>query len=189
MPCPSGSYNNRTGVMDKADCLLCTEGTSCPTTGMSAPGDLCPLGYYCPQGTSFPTTFPCPPGTLGSSIGLTTIGLCTVCPATYYCDWGTGGLGDPNPPLACPTGHYCPQGTGYAFEFECPPGTYGPNPSQDEDTDCIECPAGRYCVGGQAHVTGVCATGHYCPAGTNHSRRNPCPAGTYTDATNIYAAR
>ena len=42
-PCPAGTYNNRTGLERKEDCVPCT------------------TGHYCPQGTTDPIE--CPRGT------------------------------------------------------------------------------------------------------------------------------
>lgn len=42
-PCPAGTYNNRTGLERKEDCVPCT------------------TGHYCPQGTTNPRE--CPRGT------------------------------------------------------------------------------------------------------------------------------
>lgn len=51
--------------------------------------------------------------------------------------------------LQCPAGYYCPSQA--THPIPCQPGTFSPNPGQDEATDCIPCPAGRACT--QAGLT------------------------------------
>ena len=52
--------------------------------------------------------------------------------------------------------------------------------------DCNVCPMGSYCIGGQTTVSGPCTSGHYCPEESSNPRDHPCPAGTYSSATNIF---
>lgn len=51
--------------------------------------------------------------------------------------------------LQCPAGYFCPNQA--AHPIPCQPGTFSPNPGQDETTDCIPCPAGKACT--QAGLT------------------------------------
>ena len=43
-------------------------------------------------------------------------------------------------------------------------------------------------TGGQDQPPAICAQGHYCPLGTQHSDQYPCPAGTWTNQTNLAAS-
>jgi hypothetical protein len=50
------------------------------------------------------------------------------------------------------------------------------------------CPPGYPCKGtGNFDYKGfTCSKGHYCPPGSTEPNANPCPAGTYTDKTNLW---
>ena len=43
-------------------------------------------------------------------------------------------------------------------------------------------------TGGVQKPPEPCAQGHYCPLGTQHSDQYPCPAGTWTNQTNLAAS-
>ena len=51
-----------------------------------------------------------------------------------------------------------------------------------------KCPPGYPCTGtGNYDYKGfACSKGHYCPPGTTSSTDNKCPAGTYTDRTDLW---
>ena len=66
---------------------------------------------------------------------------------------------------ACRPGHYCPTAT--VWPLACPAGTINALTGQDAARDCVTTPAGYYTVEGAANYTGLCAPGHYCPAGSS----------------------
>ena len=40
-PCPSGTFNNRTGMVNSSDCQQCTPGYYCRDSGLPQPQGLC----------------------------------------------------------------------------------------------------------------------------------------------------
>ena len=123
-------------------------------------GALCPIGYFCPEGT--PEPIPCPPSTFGGAAGLATESSCSNCTAGFFCDeyaHTPTNFAD----NTCPAGSYCPEGS--ALPTPCIAGTYNPTGSSSSDSDCLACDPGRYCIGGEADVTGPCAAGFYCVGG------------------------
>ncbi|CAH1797049.1 unnamed protein product [Owenia fusiformis] len=190
--CPAGTLRNVTGGAALEDCLPCTGGSYCETSGLSQPTGLCQRGYYCPSNhsttTKTPTELPCTPGHYcpeGSSEPLGCPGgesqpnqgqwECIKCPAGYYC------VDSLTPdPKDCPPYKYCPEGT--KDPLLCPNGTYTLNDTtnlQGPD-ECLPCPAGVYCRGGE--IQGPCAAGYWCAAGSEDYTPsgapppNPCPS-------------
>jgi len=43
----------------------------------------------------------------------------------------------------CPAGYYCPSGT--LHPIACPPGTYNALTGKTTKSDCLNCPAKKYC--------------------------------------------
>ena len=78
---------------------------------------------------------------------------------------------------ACAAGYYCPTATPYPIA--CPGGTFNGLTGQDQLGDCITTPAGYYSVAGAANLTGLCAPGHYCPAGSTGPEQVACPRRFY----------
>lgn len=78
-----------------------------------------------------------------------------MCDAGYYC---TGGAILQNPSGLvygdiCPVGHYCPSGT--SLPEPCPAGTYLSTDGATHESDCVSCPAGRFCAStGLSNYTG-----------------------------------
>jgi len=73
----------------------------------------------------------------------------------------------------------CPSGS--ATKVQCPAGTYQ---DQAEQSSCIQCPSGYYCVAGSTgYSTQECPVGHYCPAGTLSNTQYPCAAGKFNPQT------
>ncbi|CAM9956857.1 unnamed protein product, partial [Sphacelaria rigidula] len=160
------------------DCVPCSDGQYCETTGLLDPTGNCSAGYYCrrgvegaaptagtyfvatleyggdicPHGTYCPagsdTPLACEAGTYNSLEGQEE---CTVCPAGYYCVANsTEYLSGP-----CPAGYYCLEGTRYAQEYPCPPGTYVDTNTTSSLAGCIDAPAGSYVAGSaNTSVTG-----------------------------------
>ena len=137
-PCPRGRFNPSTQKSNLTDCLPCSPGMFCNSTGGVAPtgpcfqgfycadgsdtpspmfsyltssvGGLCPPGYYCGPGVSSPSQ--CDPGTYMNVSGAA---VCAPCPARFDCP--VSGMLVPQP---CPAGHYC-DGTS---RIPCPLGTF-----------------------------------------------------------------
>jgi len=181
--CPAGTYRTLTGGTAVTDCAQCPTGHYCPPQNVEP--YQCPLGYYCPNGIEDP--LPCPIGTFGASLGLRSLAECTPCWSGRYCSQ-TGlsmpdGLCDPGfycisgaytaAPTdgvtgnVCPAGGFCVKGSSYAKN--CPAGYYNPTPGKSKASDCILCPAGKYCSGSNtaspAAPTGSCFAGYYCTSG------------------------
>ena len=72
--CPPGTFNNRTGMDEKSDCLPCTGGFACDEWGLVKPNRLCGEGYFCREGAN--TTTP----NLGDKAN--------ICPEGFYCPEG-----------------------------------------------------------------------------------------------------
>ena len=165
-------------------------GDSCVDASGAAENDLCPFGHYCLLGSIAP--FACPPGTIGASQGLENITQCTECPMGFYCPQEgqynaslgcTPGYfcpgGDVDPTLKCPRGHYCAGDD--AAPLPCAAGTYQNVTGQAE---CKTCPPGYYCLEG-SEMPLNCPGGFYCPAGTTYGTEYLCPAGTFTNGSQL----
>ena len=89
-----------------------------------------------------------------------------------------------SPGFYCPGGNYAPNQTAYA----CPPGTFNDFNNLTAIDQCVTCPPTVACLiatGGQQKPPVACATGHFCPAGTGSPSQYPCPAGSWTNQTNL----
>jgi hypothetical protein len=159
-PCPRGTFNSGTGGTSIAICSPCTAGKYCPE-GTSTPLD-CPPGSYCPTGTEDPLQSLCPGGTFSGDSPISSSGACSPCPAGFYCPVGS------------------------AYPTPCPPGTVNPSTNKQYIYECILPTAGTQATTwGNSNADGdACTAGHYCPIGS-FGAPFPCPAGTFTDATNL----
>ena len=110
---------------------------------------LCSLGHYCQRGLARP----CPPGRYGDRPGLQTDTCADACLAGEYCPAGS------ITPTRCPKGSFCPDGLTRSI---CPAGSFGAS----RGLTSVRC-------------SGLCAVGHYCPAGSTSSVQVPCPGGRY----------
>ncbi|XP_041098352.1 SCO-spondin [Polyodon spathula] len=201
LPCPPGKYCSAIGLAEPTgDCLAgfwCKQGaqTRVPSDGLS--GGTCSPGHYCPSGT--PSPVPCPLGTVSNSTGGESQDECQPCSGGFYCD--RTGLTAPTGPCApgfycslksvtptpaagntggpCPVGHFCPPGT--AVPVPCLPGTYM---TGTQASECVVCPAGKYCITGMEPL--VCPKGFYCPEGTGYDWQ-PCTAGSYSPEAGLSA--
>jgi hypothetical protein len=161
--CPTGTYNPKTNAMSSAFCITCPAGYYC-IIETTAP-TICPAGSYCPSGTAASTDNKCPAGTYsGTKTGSRLLSDCLPCTIGHYCDEGT----------ATPT----PAAAGY----------YIPYMSAASINAAKKCPPGYPCAGtGNYDYKGfICDAGYYCPSGTTVSNENPCPAGTYSDRTDLW---
>ena len=146
-----------TGRAAEADCIQCTGGSYCETTGLSAPTGLCDEGWYCPLGSSSPQTTRCQPGefcpagsvdatpcTSGSYCSTAELAEVTgPCLEGYYCTLGAsvnnptdGSTGD-----VCPVGSYCPLGSG--SPQSCAAGKFTNAEGNTQVSDCQDCTAGE----------------------------------------------
>lgn len=203
--CPIGTFSNSTGQGEQSDCLPCTAGYYCPTTGLVESHDQCDGGYYCPEGQSeirprdyectpghhcpvgSPLQRPCPSGEYQDEFGRA---QCKPCPAGYYCD-GTllnttqcdHGVSHP---VSCPVGHYCLPQTKFAQQHPCPSGTYNDREGLQNVSECTSCSPGKFCASaGLDSPTGNCSAGYYClgdatsPTPTDGNTGDICPTGYY----------
>ena len=87
VPCPSGTFNNRTMLTNESECQACTPGYHCNVAGLSEPSGLCNAGFYCTSGSDSAS-----PSTVTATGG--------PCPVGKYCEVGT------SVPVDCPAGTY-----------------------------------------------------------------------------------
>ena len=150
------------------DCVQCTAGYYCQNARGPEPSGPCDPGYYCTGGATQPRQrvaepgfhapggsaqqVPCP---VRTSSNATAQAECDPCPPGYFC---------PDPgllaPIPCGVGQYCPPESDRGLP--CPPGTYSPDERLANSTDCLVCPAGLYCAGGESSPSGNCSAGHIC---------------------------
>ena len=94
-------------------------------------------------------------------------------------------------------------GTQNPYDKPCPPGTYSDNTNNKAVVDCTDCALGKaWLQRSSTTATSITTTsgtimtnavqnwaaGYYCPLRTEYPTQYPCPAGTYTTATNLGAA-
>eukprot|EP00916_Digyalum_oweni_P016107 GHVL01026433.1.p1 GENE.GHVL01026433.1~~GHVL01026433.1.p1 ORF type:complete len:1507 (+),score=344.66 GHVL01026433.1:59-4522(+) len=171
--CPTGTYMPWEGSAALEDCLLCTPGYYCSTTGAEVPTGECSPGYYCPSGAKLPNENPCTVGHFcvagspapesckaGFYQDETTQSDCKNCPEGYYCD---GNAPSNEVPQNCPEGYYCPEYTKWATQNPCPPGTYSNLTNLKNIDECVMCDIGKYCsTPGLKQPTDSCYPGFYC---------------------------
>ena len=199
--CPPGTYLNSTGASMLADCIPCTAGFYCASSGLSFPSGPCQAGYYCPEGSVVPSDeqYICTPGHYcpegseqemlcegGSYSDTFAAAACTICPERFFCPFSL------NVPLFdfydCPFGYYCPPGTSSGNQFGCPRGTYSTLPNRASESECLPCRRGRYCgVPGlnSSDGSGPCSSGYFCieqastSTPTDGITGNICASGHY----------
>nr|XP_038023610.1 multiple epidermal growth factor-like domains protein 10 isoform X2 [Anas platyrhynchos] len=176
IPCPPGTYSNRSGLRNLRQCLDCPPGLYCDGTNSQAPSGPCEPGYFCTGGaksalqqmvmeghyslTGAVRPEPCPLGSFQPGHGQ------AVCR-----DW--------------PEGTFCNE-TGLAEAQPCPKDNLS-----GQDAPGGPCAQGYYCMGRtktakpEDGVTGdICPRGHFCPAGS--AAPSPCPSGEYSNATGMF---
>lgn len=156
VPCPAGTYNNKTNMVSLDACLGCWG------------------GEYCPEASAVPTA--CPAGTYSPNGGATNPSVCINCTAGYYCPERSIA------PQACLPGTYraTPGGTSVGSCLPCPPGQF----CEYATATPQNCYAGTYRIapGAKGNLEcGDCPVGNYCPAGSVNPTN--CPAGTYMDVS------
>ena len=177
--CPPGTFLPNTGAVSLLDCIPCSAGFFCASSGQdnvtaecyegyyclgnaSSPtptdgvtGDICPVAHHCPVGSSLPLR--CFSGTFMNHTGAA---VCYECPEGSYCPPASFS------PLSCPQGYYCPPGTGLDWQA-CPAGTFGSREGLSNEEECTPCPGGYYCaIPGSVNATGLCDAGYFCAAGS-----------------------
>jgi hypothetical protein len=161
--CGPGFYGANAGARFFSDqCTMCAAGEYCQASVTA--GTACAAGHYCFVYSGDQSQTPVMPG--------------------KYISAATGLLsGATN----CEIGKYCPAGSTVAID--CPTGTSTSDVGMGEIMNCGPCAAGTACPTAGTSGAGVaCSVGHYWPAGTKNPYDYPCPAGTFTDATNAGSA-
>lgn len=185
--CPAGRYCERygTSTANIQTCpkgYLCKAGATTPSALDNSTISLCPKGYYCGDGET--EAISCPVGTYQPSEGQST---CLPCPAGYECT-----VAATTEPVPCSKGYYCqaPENPDVVYTVAqlksgtldyrkaCPAGSYGAVNYAATQQECVACPAGKYCEGGQDHVTGSCGAGFLCISGASV----PNPGVNLTDS-------
>jgi hypothetical protein len=161
--CGPGFYGASGGARFFSDqCTMCAAGEYCQASVTA--GSACAAGHYCfvYSGDQYQT--PVMPG--------------------KYISAATGLLSGAT---ICEVGKYCPAGSTVAID--CPTGTSTSDPGMGEIMNCGACSAGTACpTEGSSGATVACSVGHYWPAGTKNPYDYPCPAGSFTDLTNLGSA-
>lgn len=149
------------GNDDVTDCAPCQAGKYCEGTGNTKPTADCDQGYFCPPGQHLknPSAHICTPGHYcptgspaqilcesGYWTDLSKQSECKECVQGYYCDRTDGPISN-YVLYPCAEGFYCPNGTRYSTQHGCPNGTYGNRTKLIDASQCLFCPAGRYCLG------------------------------------------
>lgn len=198
-PCPAGTFNNKTNAASELDCLPCTRGSYCESTGNPMPTALCSPGWYCNGGatTSKPTSnnggrctagYYCPRGSY-APLECDTGKFCENdelstpsgnCSAGYHCIKNstvpapTNGINGNE----CPKGHYCPEGT--LTPVACPFGSYLNSRGAKNETYCQACTPGKYCNDSGLHLpVADCSPGYYCPLGETTPTAVICKEGYF----------
>ena len=204
IPCPAGTFNDLIGGMGVTNCLPCTPGRYCASSGIGGtPLPTCSPGFYCPNAGEYVTvpvakTF-IKNGSQCDSVTETVyiaveVGQTSAKPALYGCPAGfrcpaaspgkipccgvneTTGLS--STPLACV--EYQPN----SFQstcIQCPAGKVCQKPSWEQDyaATAIDCPVGYYCEFGK--LPKLCPDGKY-GVGTGLktvAECSACPSGKW----------
>ena len=160
-PCPPGTYSNTSGAANSQDCRECDPGYYCEKASGPSPEGPCYAGYYCKNGAVTPKQFEVQPGFYapnGSSgqspcqVGTyqpnSAQGKCLPCAPGHYCP--TTQMKSTEP---CPSGYYCPEGS--EVQQYCVAGTYNNFTRRNLSTDCLPCPAGKFCDPASTLPTGI----------------------------------
>lgn len=143
----------------------------------------CPIGHFCGPASIQPT--PCPPGTWSNQLGVGSIDNCYPCYPGHSCPF----LGAISVTEPCAPGHYCPSGTKFMTQYECPPGTFTDSINLTKISECSPCFERYSCDSGSTPADMVlCPKGYYCPLSTSTGEEIPCPPGTYSSYTGIFAS-
>ena len=175
IPCPIGTFGNRTGLRAESECTDCLAGRYCETTALKAVTGLCNAGYFCLKGakTRTPPDDPvnnpkwfgeCPEAGFYCEQG---VSAATPCPAGTFAPGNVGKLTSQTECTQCTAGHYCELGHQDAVTDQCDPGYY-----------CLE---GSPTKRPNSSFGSICPPGFHCPTGSSWPQ--PCLPGTYTNAS------
>ena len=196
-PCPPGTFREDGNAEVVGDCAPCPPGSYCHMFGQKEVSGQCEEGYFCQAGAKSgkPTSDsgyggPCTPGhkcVAGSSepeecrAGTYQPNYysneCLECEPGYDCDEdGLGSLRNKK----CEAGYYCPAGTGGTKDkIPCAEGTYSTAEGLSSQSECIPCPAGKYCATFDSNLDlenlPDCKEGYYCSGGS--SKEDPLQPG------------
>ncbi|XP_070399343.1 multiple epidermal growth factor-like domains protein 6 [Nothobranchius furzeri] len=182
-PCPPSTFRHLKGGQRPEDCSPCPAGYFCPHSATINPR-VCGAGSYSDEGSV--ECSPCLQGHYCSEETTSEEAMLSimVCPPGFLCSQGLAR--DPQRSATlCPRGFYCPGGSINPNPIPCPNGTYGDSPGLRDESECNQCPEGKYCYSQQAQEqpitrpTGQCPDGHHCPPGTGNPYTYPCQAGRY----------
>jgi hypothetical protein len=104
-PCPPGTYSNKTGNQDIADCQPAPPGYYSEGPHNTEPTGMCAEGFFC-LSASFSATPACVPVAFDPVTNVTTCDTGGPCVASQYCPVGSS-YAQP-----CPGGHYCADSSG-----------------------------------------------------------------------------
>lgn len=127
---------------------------------------LCAAGAYCKKSVQYP----CHDHMYNPRMAQ---GDCVYCPAGFYCPEDNSNAGEDEEdkvgtiwPTPCPVGKYCEAATALSvagvYWIDCPAGTYSPVERLSTASQCLDCPPGVYCTGGEDTWTDYCEEGYIC---------------------------
>ena len=185
-PWPIGTYLATTGATLLSQCTSCPAGKAWPFQGITDVNAAldCAYGHYCPLGTQYPFDNACPAGKFSDSTSNTQSSDCTDCTAGY--GWTAGANTFTNPPVKWAAGYYyCPAGSASSTQNQWPAGYYSSNTGLSASSQCLNWPAGQYCIAGSISPTGLCSAGYWCPLNSGTATQNAWAAGTYSASTGL----
>jgi hypothetical protein len=187
--CPAGRYGDVEGAKNSACSGPCTAGYHCDEGSSSPKQYQCGVvGYIENSHTGNPADFNVTYGFANRSDG-----------SAYMRSFNTStslllNTADVKVSIINSNNYYCPEGS--ALPITVLPGFYSTGGNATTRTGQSMCTVGTYCLEGvlsqcpagtysnKALATsplcgGLCAKGHYCPAGSSSSTQFRCPIGTY----------
>ena len=180
-----GTFHNGSIVRELTD----------PSTWAAPRCEACPAGTYAEE--SGATCIGCLPGQFAADAGSAECGPCG--PGTFSQEAGSTRCD------ACQLGGYCEsegQDSALMAWRACPAGTMGNATRLKNESQCIPCARGHFCLEGRrgqqpvqmacpagrfgaeerlpdSQCSGPCPPGHYCEAGSISNDTTPCPAGKF----------
>ena len=154
MPCPSGTFNPKSGSYSDEDCLSVPEGTYA-FEGASQPF-LASAGYFVQPGINH-TQVPCPAGSYNPTIGSTSEGSC----------------------ILAGKGHFV-ENNGSKHQIPCPAGTYNNETGSKSPDACLLVPRGHFSLSASSHPE-KCNLGEYQDEISSQSCKR-APPGHFVDS-------
>jgi hypothetical protein len=201
IPCPMGTYSNRTGTLS---CVGCGSNSNSPPASTAQTSCICNPGYsgphggkceQCPTGTYKSTNGSmacslCQAGSYSSLQGQISRATCLDCPSHSYSKEGSGDIEN----CACNAGFTVPADGSHctlciAGSYKdvwgsfpctlCPAGKYSTSTGQISIETCKDCPGNAYSQEGSSNFTNCsCNLGY---TGLDGYECTPCIAGKYKD--------